>query len=51
MQKSQALRSHKECRVCGKVYLLGHCERYCACGGYLYTVSLMYQPKIKKSSR
>ena len=40
--------SHKECRLCGKIYSLWHDKKFCPCGGFIYTISQVYQPKVKK---
>lgn len=41
---------YKKCLKCGDIYRIESQFTKCMCGGHLYTVGALYQPKISKGS-
>ena len=41
---------YKKCLKCGDIYRIESQLTKCMCGGHLYTVGAIYQPKIRKGS-
>ena len=41
------INAYKKCLCCGRKYQAAQREK-CLCGGYLYLVGAVYQPKVKK---
>ena len=51
MDAVTSLKVARRCRLCGRRYPLGGRRMVCLCGGYIYTVSQIYQPKVRKGGK
>ncbi len=51
MNVMHSLEVKRECRTCGRRYPLGGRRKFCICGGYIFTMSQVYQPKVRKGGK
>ena len=42
------INTYKKCLCCGRKYQATAQREKCLCGGHLYLVGTVYQPKVKK---
>lgn len=51
MQTMPSLEPFRHCRSCGRKYPLGGRRKTCICGGYIYVISPICQPKVQKGRK